>query len=91
MVNGENQGYEADHKDIKLLRLKNFTIGRKLNDSEITSADSLQHIADLIGSMVPFVSFCRLFSCPLLHGFSEVTEYCRIFANLCALEYRSHI
>jgi hypothetical protein len=50
------QGYDADHKDIKLLRLKNFTISRKLVDSEITSADSLERIADLIGSMVPFVS-----------------------------------
>lgn len=60
MTDAEKQGYEADHVDIKLLRLKNFTLGRKLEDSEITGADSLRRIADLIGSMVPFVSFCLL-------------------------------
>ena len=57
-VDGSNrqlQGYDADHKDIKLLRLKSFTLSTKLGDSDITGADSLQRIADLIGSMVPLV------------------------------------
>jgi hypothetical protein len=62
MIITKQQGYEADHKDIKLLRLKNFTISRKLSDSEITGADGMQRIAGFIGSMVPFVSFCSCFS-----------------------------
>jgi hypothetical protein len=52
-----------------LLRLRNFTIGRKLEDSEITSEDSLENIANLVESMVPFVSCPKPFlRTPLLHS-----------------------
>ena len=55
------QGYEADHRDIKLLRLKNFTISRKLTDSDITAADGIRRIAGYIGSMVPFVGYIAVY------------------------------
>lgn len=50
------QGYQADHPNIELLRLKNFTIGRKLDDEEITEPGFLGRIAGLVGTMAPFVS-----------------------------------
>jgi Conserved hypothetical protein (DUF2461) len=50
------QGYQADHPNIELLRLKNFTIGRKLDDEEITGPGFLGRIAGLVGTMAPFVS-----------------------------------
>ena len=48
--------YEADHRDIALLRLRNFTIGRKLKDEEIVGEGGLERVVELIGCLVPFVS-----------------------------------
>jgi hypothetical protein len=39
--------------------LKNYTIGRKLEDSELTSADALEKVAGYVGSLVPLVSLFR--------------------------------
>lgn len=50
------QGYEADHPNIDLLKLKNFTVGKKLPDEEVVGPRGLQRIADLVSCMVPFVS-----------------------------------
>lgn len=50
------QGYDAEHRDIDLLRLKNFTIGRKLIDQEVVGNKGLGRVAELISVMVPFVS-----------------------------------
>lgn len=49
------QGFDADHPDIDLLRLRNFTIGRKLTQEELTN-DGLERVADLFACMKPFVS-----------------------------------
>lgn len=58
----DNQGFEADHKDIALLRLKNFTLHRKLLDSEVVNPNAVGHIVGLIAQLVPFVS-TALFAC----------------------------
>lgn len=50
------QGYAADHPNIELLRLKNFTIGRKLKDEEVVGPGCLDRIVGLVGTMAPFVS-----------------------------------
>lgn len=50
------QGYEADNPNIEFLRLKNFTIGRKLKDEEVLGPGFLDTIAGLVGTMAPFVS-----------------------------------
>ena len=50
------QGYDADHPNIALLRLRNFTMGRQLKDSEVTGKGGLDKIIDLFGTMTPFVS-----------------------------------
>lgn len=50
------QGYDSDHKDIDLIRLKNFTLGTRLSDEEVVGAKGLDRISELVGCMVPFVS-----------------------------------
>lgn len=50
------QGYEADHADIDLLRLRNYTVGRKLTEDEVLGPRSLNRIAELFRSMKQFVS-----------------------------------
>jgi len=61
-MNAENalktkpRDYDADHRDIALLRLRNFTIGRKLKDEEVVGKGGLERVVELIGCLVPFVS-----------------------------------
>jgi hypothetical protein len=50
------QGYGPNHKDIELLKLRNFAVGRKLQDLEVVGSGGLDRIAELIQAMVPFVS-----------------------------------
>jgi hypothetical protein len=50
------QGYDGDNPNIELLKLRNFTIGKKISDEEVTGPHGLQIIVDLIGTMTPFVS-----------------------------------
>ena len=56
MIVSHFQGFDADHKDIALLRLKNFTLHRKLEDSEVTDPNAVGFIVGLISQLVPFVS-----------------------------------
>ncbi|KAK5175236.1 uncharacterized protein LTR77_000373 [Saxophila tyrrhenica] len=51
------KGYDADHPDIDLLRLRNYTIGRKLNDSEVVGPHGLDRIAELLSCMKPFITY----------------------------------
>lgn len=50
------QGFDANHPDIELLRLRNYTIGRKLTESEVTAPGGLETIAGLLTALKPFVS-----------------------------------
>ncbi|KAH6900762.1 hypothetical protein B0T10DRAFT_36799 [Thelonectria olida] len=50
-------GFRQDHPDIKLLRLKNFTVRRKVPDSLFTSDDAQEQIAEILRPMFQFVSF----------------------------------
>ncbi|PGH03819.1 hypothetical protein AJ80_08632 [Polytolypa hystricis UAMH7299] len=50
------KGYNADHPDVQLLRLRNFTMGKKLGDSDFLGPEAQDLIADIVGVMVPFVS-----------------------------------
>ena len=49
--------YDANHEDIELLRLKNFTIGRKLADDEIVGKGAINRVEGLIKDLVPFVTY----------------------------------
>ena len=55
-VTDESQGYGADHANIDLLRLRNYTIGTKLTDDQVLGVEGLHRIADLLSCMKPFVS-----------------------------------
>ncbi|CAI7639324.1 unnamed protein product [Penicillium palitans] len=51
------KGYEADNTNIKLLRLRSFTIGKPIPDGELTGEDAQEKIATLVGVMEPFVTY----------------------------------
>ncbi|BCR89631.1 DUF2461 domain-containing protein [Aspergillus chevalieri] len=51
------KGYDVDNENIQLLRLRSFTIGRPLSDSEFMNANVQERIAGLIGIMEPFVTY----------------------------------
>ncbi|PVH98369.1 hypothetical protein DM02DRAFT_477706, partial [Periconia macrospinosa] len=51
------KGYDANHKDIELLRLRSFTVGTKLRDDEVVGEGGLERIAQLISCMVPFITY----------------------------------
>ncbi|QMW45022.1 hypothetical protein G4B11_008442, partial [Aspergillus flavus] len=48
------KGYGLDNENIRLLRLRSFTIGRPLADEELMSPNAQDKIAALIGIMEPF-------------------------------------
>ncbi|RYP89506.1 hypothetical protein DL770_004376 [Monosporascus sp. CRB-9-2] len=62
-VNQENalktrpKGFHPEHRDLELLKLRNFTIGRKIDDSVLTSEDAQDKIMAIITPMVPFITF----------------------------------
>jgi len=49
--------YPGDHRDIQLMRLRNFTIGRKLKDEEVVGDGGIDRIAEVIAALVPFVTY----------------------------------
>ncbi|KAI0477294.1 hypothetical protein GGR56DRAFT_636649 [Xylariaceae sp. FL0804] len=51
------KNYAADHRDVALLKLRNFTIGQKIKDGDLQRKDAQEYIMELIRPMVEFVSF----------------------------------
>jgi hypothetical protein len=51
-----SQGFDSQHENIALLRLRNFTLSTKLEDDALMGPDALDKIAEVVGIMVPFVS-----------------------------------
>lgn len=45
-----------NHKDIDLLRLRSFVLGKKLSDEEVVGPKGMDRIADLVSCIEPFVS-----------------------------------
>ncbi|KAI2073996.1 hypothetical protein LOZ39_003820 [Ophidiomyces ophidiicola] len=48
------KGYDSDNPNIELLRLRSFTINKKLRDREVLGGAALDGIAAVIETMVPF-------------------------------------
>lgn len=46
----------VDHRDIELLKLRNFTISKKVDDKVFTEDDAQEQICEIIAAMHPFVS-----------------------------------
>ncbi|KAI9737924.1 MAG: hypothetical protein M1834_009294 [Cirrosporium novae-zelandiae] len=51
------RGFEITHPNIELLRLRNYTLGKKLSDSEVIGPKGLDRIAEIVGVMVPFITY----------------------------------
>lgn len=56
----DSQGYDANHPDIDLMRLRNYTIGASLTEGELLDG-GFERVSELLGSLKPFVSW-RTFS-----------------------------
>jgi hypothetical protein len=53
-----SQGYDANHPDIDLMRLRNYTIGASLTEEELLRpGGGLERVSELLGSLKPFVSW----------------------------------
>ncbi|KAL2149317.1 hypothetical protein VTH82DRAFT_8665 [Thermothelomyces myriococcoides] len=50
------KGFIPDHRDMKLLKLRNFVIGNKIADSVLTDPRGQEEVARIFGSMVGFVT-----------------------------------
>jgi hypothetical protein len=50
------KGFIPEHRDMQLLRLKNFTVGRKVEDGVFTRARGQEEVERVVGDMVGFVS-----------------------------------
>ncbi|KAH7370936.1 hypothetical protein BKA65DRAFT_489523 [Rhexocercosporidium sp. MPI-PUGE-AT-0058] len=51
------KGFAADHKDIELLKLRNFILTKKISDKDVTSKGSLTIIADIVEAIEPFITY----------------------------------
>ncbi|KAI3098953.1 hypothetical protein CBS147333_8933 [Penicillium roqueforti] len=74
-------GYEADNKNIKLLRLRSFTIGKPIADDELTGDNAQEMIATLVGVMEPFVSPVPIYRFPI----SLSRRFCPLLTSLFSL------
>ncbi|RYC61596.1 hypothetical protein CHU98_g4624 [Xylaria longipes] len=51
------KGFNPDHRDIHLLKLRNYTIGRQIPEEDLHSDNAQEKIMEVIRAMVPFVTF----------------------------------
>lgn len=49
-------GFSADHRDIDLLKLRNFTMHKKVPDNVFTDADGQDQLVEMLRALVPFVT-----------------------------------
>ncbi|KAJ9165680.1 Glycoside hydrolase family 92 protein [Coniochaeta hoffmannii] len=50
------KGFNADHRDIEMLKLKSFTVHKKVPDSVFTDKNGQEEIARILGALVGFVT-----------------------------------
>ncbi|KAI1737498.1 hypothetical protein F4680DRAFT_428807 [Xylaria scruposa] len=58
------KGFHPDHRDIQLLKLRNYTIGRQISEEDILSDNAQEKIMETIRAMVPFVTFLNNVAMP---------------------------
>ncbi|OHF00211.1 hypothetical protein CORC01_04400 [Colletotrichum orchidophilum] len=51
------KGYLVDHRDIELLKLRNFTISKSIGDQVFTDNDAQEQVCQIIAAMHPFITF----------------------------------
>lgn len=57
MLKTKPKGYDKENPNIDLLKLRNYTVGKKLKDEEVLGPGGIRRIVDLIGILTPFVSY----------------------------------
>ncbi|DAA74305.1 TPA_exp: Uncharacterized protein A8136_3503 [Trichophyton benhamiae CBS 112371] len=51
------KGYDADNENIELLRLRSFTLSKKLGDQDLRGPEAMGRVAHIVGIMVQFVTY----------------------------------
>ncbi|KAH6700816.1 hypothetical protein EV126DRAFT_522546 [Verticillium dahliae] len=51
------KGWEADHRDIELLKLRSYTVGAKIEDGLFAQEDAQERLKDMVVAMEPFITF----------------------------------
>ncbi|KAK6333586.1 hypothetical protein TWF718_011392 [Orbilia javanica] len=51
------KGYDKEHDDIDLLRLKSYTVGKRIKDSEILHSNSMEFMVDVFRVLEPFITY----------------------------------
>ncbi|KAI9373621.1 hypothetical protein BJX61DRAFT_533018 [Aspergillus egyptiacus] len=51
------KGYDADHPDVQLLRLRNYHVTKQVDDEIFTAEDGQEKIIHIISTLQPFVTF----------------------------------
>ncbi|GBF62602.1 hypothetical protein TMEN_5154 [Trichophyton mentagrophytes] len=51
------KGYDADNENIELLRLRSFTLSKKLADQDLRGPEAMGRVAHIVGIMVQFVTY----------------------------------
>ncbi|KAL4986245.1 hypothetical protein BDW68DRAFT_198224 [Aspergillus falconensis] len=63
------KGYGADHRDVQLLRLRNYHVSKPVDDEIFTAEDGQEKIIQLISTLQPFVTFLNAIIMPDQNGF----------------------
>ncbi|SMR52123.1 unnamed protein product [Zymoseptoria tritici ST99CH_3D1] len=53
------KGYDGDHPDIELLRLRNYTVGKKIPSEELLGEDGAKRVAELLATLKPMITYCN--------------------------------
>ncbi|KAI0142899.1 hypothetical protein GGR57DRAFT_374267 [Xylariaceae sp. FL1272] len=67
-------GFHPDHRDIQLLKLRNYTIGHKIKDNELLADDAQEKIIGIFRALVPFVNFLNSVVMPDVDDDSDSEE-----------------
>lgn len=72
LANSVIQGYEVTHRDIELLKLRNFTIGTKIDDSVLSSDDAQVKIKETMRGLENFVCLSMLAATSSCHSTASI-------------------
>ncbi|KAK2624157.1 hypothetical protein QTJ16_006107 [Diplocarpon rosae] len=51
------KGFDADHKDIEILKLRNYVLTKKLSDKDVVGKNALQLIGSVMEALQPFITY----------------------------------
>ena len=68
------KGFVADHRDIALLKLRNFTLNKKVPDALFTKPGGQDDVAAIVKAMVGFITHLNSIVMPDLGGDDDDEE-----------------